>query len=102
LPTGADELLDRVLPVSLTGFMDADAGDAERLDNCCISVPTPDGELVPFCGYNMTTDDGRYAIRNRNEWGGRPSVTEAVPTGSDASQSNNAAQSDDAVPGDDD
>jgi uncharacterized radical SAM superfamily Fe-S cluster-containing enzyme len=102
LPTGADELLDRVLPVSLTGFMDADAGDAERLDNCCISVPTPDGELVPFCGYNMTTDDGRYAIRNRNEWGGRPSVTEAVPTGRDASQSNNAAQSDDSVPGDDD
>jgi uncharacterized radical SAM superfamily Fe-S cluster-containing enzyme len=83
LPTGADEILDRALPVSLTGFMDADAADAERLDNCCISVPTTDGELVPFCGYNMTTDDGRYAIRTRNDWGGRPAVNEPVPTDGD-------------------
>ena len=84
LPAEADELLDRVLPVSLTGFMDADAADAERLDNCCISVPTEDGELVPFCGYNMTTDDGEYALRNRNGWGGRPAVNEPVPASEEA------------------
>jgi hypothetical protein len=59
--------------------MDADAADAGRLDNCCISVPTDDGELVPFCGYNMTTDDGEYALRNRNNWGGRPAVDEPKP-----------------------
>jgi hypothetical protein len=29
---------------------------------------------VPFCGYNMTTEDGDYALRNRNDWGGRPAV----------------------------
>ena len=81
LPTGADEILERALPVSLTGFMDADAADAARLDNCCISVPTTDGELVPFCGYNMTTDDGEYALRNRNGWGGRPATDEPVPDG---------------------
>ena len=77
---GGDEagLLDDVVPVSLTGFMDADAGDVERLDECCISVPTPDGELGPFCGYNMTTDDGDYALRTRNGWGGRPAVDEPV------------------------
>jgi len=80
LPAAADELLDRVLPVSLTGFMDADAADAGRLDNCCISVPTDDGELVPFCGYNMTTDDGEYALRNRNDWGGRRGVDEPLPS----------------------
>ena len=80
VPGRVDELLDRVLPVSLTGFMDADAADAGRLDNCCISVPTADGDLVPFCGYNMTTEDGRYALRNRNDWGGRPAVNEPVPT----------------------
>lgn len=79
LPAGADELLDRVLPVSLTGFMDADAADVERLDNCCLSVPTPDGELVPFCAYNMTTEDGEYAIRNRNGWGGRDRVDGPLP-----------------------
>lgn len=71
VPDGAGELLDAVLPVSFTGFMDAAAADAGRLSNCCVSVPTPSGELVPFCAYNMTTDDGRYAIRNRNGWGGR-------------------------------
>jgi hypothetical protein len=73
------ELLSRVVPVSITGFMDADAADAGRLENCCISVPTPDGELVPFCGYNMTDEDGNYAIRNREGWGGRPAVDESVP-----------------------
>ena len=76
---GTDGLLDSVVPVSITGFMDADAADAERLENCCISVPTPDGDLVPFCGYNMTTEDGEYAIRKREGWGGRPAVDELVP-----------------------
>jgi len=70
VPDGVKGIFDDVLSVSITGFMDADAGDADRLANCCISVPTPDGELVPFCGYNMTTDDGRYEMRNRNDWGG--------------------------------
>lgn len=50
-------LFEDVIPVSITGFMDADAADVSRLENCCISVPTPDGELVPFCGYNMTDED---------------------------------------------
>jgi len=79
LSGAAEELLDDVLPVSFTGFMDADAADAGRLDNCCISVPTPSGELVPFCAYNMTTEDGEYALRNRHGWGGRPAVDEPVP-----------------------
>jgi uncharacterized radical SAM superfamily Fe-S cluster-containing enzyme len=65
---------ESILPVTLTGFMDADAADVNRLENCCISVPTPDGDLVPFCAYNMTTEDGRYALRNRNGWGGRDFV----------------------------
>ncbi|MFB6173796.1 MAG: radical SAM protein [Halobacteriales archaeon] len=64
-----------VVPVTITGFMDADAADADRLENCCLSVPTPDGELVPFCAYNMTTEDGRYALRNRHGWGGRDVVS---------------------------
>ncbi len=98
LPTGADEILDRALPVSLTGFMDADAADAERLDNCCISVPTPDGELVPFCGYNMTTDDGEYAIRTRNGWGGRPAIDEPLPNAeADGAAAGSAAGDDDSV-----
>jgi uncharacterized radical SAM superfamily Fe-S cluster-containing enzyme len=71
---GVADLFDEVVPVSFTGFMDADAADVNRLSNCCISVPTTDGDLVPFCGYNMTTTDGDYALRNRNGWGGRDTV----------------------------
>jgi uncharacterized radical SAM superfamily Fe-S cluster-containing enzyme len=74
VPGGVEGLFDEVVPVSFTGFMDADAADVNRLSNCCLSVPTPDGDLVPFCGYNMTTEDGDYALRNRNDWGGRPAV----------------------------
>jgi uncharacterized radical SAM superfamily Fe-S cluster-containing enzyme len=74
VPDAADDLFDSVVPISITGFMDADAADVNRLENCCLSVPTPDGDLVPFCGYNMTTEDGEYALRNRNGWGGRETV----------------------------
>jgi uncharacterized radical SAM superfamily Fe-S cluster-containing enzyme len=74
VPGGVEELFEKVVPVSFTGFMDADAADVNRLSNCCISVPTTDGELVPFCGYNMTTEEGEYALRNRNDWGGRSTV----------------------------
>ena len=95
LPEGAADLLGEVLPVSLTGFMDADAADVERLDNCCISVPTPDGELVPFCAYNMTTDEGEYALRNRNDWGGRPSVDAGTGAALDV---DGVAVADDAIP----
>jgi len=73
-----------VLPVTLTGFMDADAADVNRLDNCCISVPTPQGDLVPFCAYNMTDDEGQYALRNRHEWGGRDGTGESVSADSTA------------------
>jgi hypothetical protein len=79
VPEGAEGLLGGILPITITGFMDADAADAKRLDNCCIAVPTESGELVPFCAYNMTTDDGEYAIRNRNGWGGRDGVGADLP-----------------------
>lgn len=79
LPIDPGDLLEEVLPVSFTGFMDADAADVARLDNCCISVPTPSGELVPFCAYNMTTEAGEYALRNHHGWGGREWVDEPTP-----------------------
>jgi uncharacterized radical SAM superfamily Fe-S cluster-containing enzyme len=79
VPDGLSALASLVLPITLTGFMDADAADVDRLENCCLSVVTEDGDLVPFCGYTMTTDDGEYAMRNRHGWGGRPSVGESVP-----------------------
>lgn len=65
VPPGADRLLPHALAVSVTGFMDADNVDLDRLSQCCIRVPTPEGRLVPFCGYNLTTRDGDYALRRR-------------------------------------
>ena len=79
---GMGALFEEVLPISFTGFMDREAADAGRLSNCCVAVPTPGGELVPFCAYNMTNEDGEYAIRNRNDWGGRPSVDAPRPSDS--------------------
>jgi uncharacterized radical SAM superfamily Fe-S cluster-containing enzyme len=85
-----------VLPVTLTGFMDADAADVGRLDNCCISVPTPDGDLVPFCAYNMTTEDGVYELRNRHGWGGR----DATQPGNSSAAVNPTAEAGDSSGGD--
>ncbi|MGB0653643.1 MAG: radical SAM protein [Thermoplasmatota archaeon] len=65
VPAGLDALMPRTLAVTVTGFMDADTVDVERLGQCCINVPTKEGRLVPFCGYNLTTRDGRYALREQ-------------------------------------
>ncbi len=65
VPDGLDRFLPRMLAVTVTGFMDADTVDLARLGKCCINVPTPEGQLVPFCGYNLTTRDGRYALRDQ-------------------------------------
>jgi uncharacterized radical SAM superfamily Fe-S cluster-containing enzyme len=94
---GVADLFDEVVPVSVTGFMDADAADLNRLSNCCLSVPTTDGDLVPFCGYNMTTTDGEYALRTRNGWGGRETVDGETPRvdggcGGDAEQTEEAGR----------
>ena len=61
----------------------AGAADVNRLSNCRLPVATTDGDLVRFCGYNMTTDDGEYALRNRNGWGGR-AVVDDTRAGADA------------------
>jgi uncharacterized radical SAM superfamily Fe-S cluster-containing enzyme len=77
---GADadvsELADEIMPVGLTGFMDAENADLERLDQCCIGVPTLEDGMVPFCAYNMTTRDGTYEFRRRRGWRGRREVGE--------------------------
>ena len=74
VPGGAEELVEEILPVAITGFMDASSADVDRLETCCIAVPTKQDGLVPFCAYNMTTRDGRYALRERYGWGGRSQV----------------------------
>ncbi len=65
IPDGLERLLPRMMALTITGFMDADTVDLERLGQCCINVPTDNGKLVPFCGYNLTDRSGRYRLREQ-------------------------------------
>lgn len=65
VPDGLQKFLPRMLALTITGFMDADTVDVERLGKCCINVPTKEGQLVPFCGYNLTNRAGEYALREQ-------------------------------------
>lgn len=64
-----DAFLDRATNYSLTVscmvFQDAWNLDMERLRDCCISVMSPEGRLIPFCAYNLTGATGETLYRNR-------------------------------------
>jgi 7,8-dihydro-6-hydroxymethylpterin dimethyltransferase len=51
--------------ISCMVFQDVWNLDIERLRDCCISVMSPDGHLVPFCAYNLTSETGETLYRNR-------------------------------------
>jgi len=59
----------RSFTISAMAFQDADNLDLERLRGCCISVISPDGMLVPFCAYNLTSREGKGLYRRPNELG---------------------------------
>lgn len=44
-------------------FQDAWNLDLERLRDCCIHIASPDGRLVPFCAYNLTSREGKVLYR---------------------------------------
>lgn len=66
-----DAFLDRATNYSLTVscmvFQDAWNMDLERLRDCCISVMSPEGRLIPFCAYNLTSATGETLYRHRKE-----------------------------------
>lgn len=51
--------------ISCMAFQDAWNLDIERLRDCCISVMSPDGRLIPFCAYNLTSESGETLYRGR-------------------------------------
>lgn len=65
---GWDSFLDRVrthtLCLSGMAFQDAWTLDLERLRDCCIHTVSPDGRLIPFCAYNLTSREGVPLYRN--------------------------------------
>lgn len=66
-----DTFLDRATNYSLTiscmVFQDAWNLDMERLRDCCISIMSPEGKLIPFCAYNLTSARGETLYRYRKE-----------------------------------
>jgi len=66
---GWDEILDRAsthhFSISGMAFQDAWSLNLERLQGCCIHVAQPDGRLVPFCAFNLTSRNGRSLYRGR-------------------------------------
>jgi hypothetical protein len=60
------EVATRSFTISAMAFQDAENLDLERLRGCCISVVSADGNLVPFCAYNLTSREGRSFYRRQN------------------------------------
>jgi uncharacterized radical SAM superfamily Fe-S cluster-containing enzyme len=49
--------------LSAMAFQDAENFDLERLRSCCIHVISPQGKLIPFCAWNLTSREGRALHR---------------------------------------
>ncbi len=49
--------------LSAMAFQDVWNLDLERLQGCCIHVVSPEGKLIPFCAYNLTSSMGKRLYR---------------------------------------
>ena len=68
-PASLDAFLEdfrtNTFAVSAMAFQDAWNLDLERVQECCIHVVAPDGRMVPFCLYNLTSADGEPLYRGK-------------------------------------
>ena len=55
----------RMLSVSCMAFQDAWNLDLERTRDCCIHVVAPNGRMIPFCLYNLTSASGERLYRGK-------------------------------------
>ncbi len=66
-----NELIDQLLTYSFTisgmAFQDVWNFDLDRIRDCCIHVVNPEGNLIPFCAYNLTGIGGQSLYRNVRE-----------------------------------
>lgn len=64
-----DGFLERVrakmLSVSCMAFQDVWNLNLERVRDCCIHVVAPDGRMIPFCLYNLTSATGERLYRGK-------------------------------------
>jgi uncharacterized radical SAM superfamily Fe-S cluster-containing enzyme len=52
--------------VSAMAFQDVWNLDLERVQECCIHVVAPDGRMIPFCLYNLTSAEGEPLYREKS------------------------------------
>ena len=57
----------RMLSVSCMAFQDAWSLDLERTRDCCIHVVAPNGKMIPFCLYNLTSANGDRLYRGKEQ-----------------------------------
>jgi len=60
-----EEFRTNTFAVSAMAFQDVWNLDLERVQECCIHVVAPDGRMVPFCLYNLTSADGKPLYRSK-------------------------------------
>jgi uncharacterized radical SAM superfamily Fe-S cluster-containing enzyme len=59
----AEQRERETLAISGMAFQDAWTVDLERLSRCYIHVVSPEGALIPFCAYNLTSREGASLYR---------------------------------------
>ena len=52
--------------VSAMAFQDVWNLDLDRVQECCIHVAAPDGRMIPFCLYNLTSATGKPLYRSNH------------------------------------
>ena len=57
------ERQNTTLAISGMAFQDAYTIDLNRLRRCYIHVVSPEGKLIPFCSYNLSSDTGKTLYR---------------------------------------
>jgi len=57
------KIKDGFFSISGMAFQDAWNVDTQRLKDCCIHVVSKEGNLIPFCAYNITTADQKKLYR---------------------------------------
>jgi uncharacterized radical SAM superfamily Fe-S cluster-containing enzyme len=70
---GADS--KKILSISMMAFQDCWTLDCNRLQKCRVHVVRPNGRLIPFCSYYLTSVDGKRLYG--------PSQEEPAPEGTD-------------------
>lgn len=59
-----NKIVTNKFSISAMGFQDVWNLDLERLKDCCIHVVSKEGNIIPFCAYNLTNIDGKGLYRS--------------------------------------